>query len=189
MKKLKKIFLVGAILGTTSLFAASTTGGQGFYSNYLSMLNSDVETVNNIMINNLENINNNKLGLLNLKIQNISNELEVINQRINLDNLSPEEQSDMFNQLATLSTDTYKLATLLANIGNNQLNNASEDYKYTFKTLVDATLRLSDDIGKMADRIGEMADRIVIVSGQIVETQKIQSVNYQKTLELLKPFK
>ncbi len=37
------------------------------------------------------------------------------------------------------------------------------------------TLRLSDDIGKMSGQIDKMADKII-------ETQKIQSTNYNNTL-------
>jgi len=49
--------------------------------------------------------------------------------------------------------------------------------------LGETLLRLSDDIGKMADRIGDMAARIGMMSDRMLETQRIQSENLQKTQE------
>lgn len=53
----------------------------------------------------------------------------------------------------------------------------------TIDDVKDSMLRLSDDIGKMADRIGTMADRIGDMADRILETQRIQSENLQKTQE------
>jgi methyl-accepting chemotaxis protein len=56
-----------------------------------------------------------------------------------------------------------------------------------------STRKLSDDIGKMADRIGDMADRIGnmaerigVMADRILETQRIESKNLEKTQDSIR---
>lgn len=47
----------------------------------------------------------------------------------------------------------------------------------------DTMIQLPKDIGIMADRIGEMANRIGSMADKILETQRIQSDNFNKMIE------
>ncbi len=72
-------------------------------------------------------------------------------------------------QIALIALMTLISSTVLAeDKANTRVNNSEK-----------TTLRLSSDIGKMSDQIGKMGDKII-------ETQKIQSKNYNNTLNKAK---
>ena len=181
MKKFKKLVLVLGVFGATFSFANTNIIG-----NNLELINNDIKAVNTFILSDVTDINNNaELSLLTLKVNNINKEIVMLNTMINSKSVNSTTINKILDGIDSLSTSTFQLAREIAFLSNYQTDNANESYNNTLHTLIKATLRLSDDIGKMADRILLMAKQIGIMADRILITQRIQSTNYNNTIKLL----
>lgn len=99
---------------------------------------------------------------------------------------------DILDSMDELSDISLSLANeaLRLSLDMEQLSSSLDGI--TIKNGLTAMLQLSDDIGTMADRIGEMSDKILIMSDniglmadRIIESQTLQSQNFQQTQQFI----
>jgi len=176
---MKKILLSLPLLATL-MFGAQTTDS-------LQLLNDDVKALNSYGMSSLDNMVKSQKALEEYKTRfdNYSDELSKFSQQKMEAFSNKDDALKSMDALKELSSQSVVMAKELAYLSSHQMDNASDDYKATLKTLSKTTLRLSDDIGTMSDRILTMADKIGVMADRIVETQKIQSKNLNTTTALV----
>ncbi|NPA65552.1 MAG: hypothetical protein GXO11_01585 [Epsilonproteobacteria bacterium] len=177
---MKKLILSLSLV--TSILLGATDNG----NTLLNTAVDDIVYLNNYSKENLQTLSENESFLQDFvqKVNRYEKEINQFTQQSINQFQSKEEAKNALNSVEKLSYQNVALAKIAAYLASHQADNANESYNNTLKTLTQTTLRLSDDIGKMADRIGEMANRIGVMADRIIETQRIQSKNYQATLQL-----
>ncbi len=179
---MKKTIISLSLIASSILFGAneSTT------TQFLDTAVEDVYNIHNTLNEKMETMLNSDKELkeysqdVTALESKISNFLEAKADEFS----SKEDAQKALDDLMHLSTQITVLAKTTAYIASHQADNGNESYNNTIEITSKTILRLSDDIGSMADRIGEMAERIGVMADRIVQTQEIQSKNYNATLQL-----
>jgi hypothetical protein len=176
---MKKILLSLPLLATL-MFGAENTSS-------LELLNDDAKAINSYAMSSLETLTKSQEALQEYKtrVDNYSDEVAKFSQQ-QIESFSNKEDAlKAMETLKEISSQSVVMAKELAYLTSHQADNASDAYTETLESLLETTLRLSDDIGKMSDRILTMADKIGVMADRIVETQKIQSKNLNATTLLV----
>jgi len=147
---------------------------------------NDLSSIHTSFKQKTDDLLNNDKDLLEYskQVENLESKISIfLENKINKFS-SKEDAQKALDDLEQLSTQTTVLAKIMAYLASQHAENVNKSYNNTINTISRTILRLSDDIGKMADRIGEMAEQIGIMADRIVQTQEIQSKNYNATLQL-----
>ncbi len=178
-----KKFIVGFSIMTATLLMGNETAAM---EQLLNIAVEDAVWLNNYSKEHLEELGEDESTLAEFtkKVEEYERKVSAFSEQKANEFTSTQEALKALEDIEKLSSQGVVLAKITLYLASHHADDASDSYNETLKTLTQTTLRLSDDIGVMADRIGEMADRIGVMADRILETQRIQSENYQATLKL-----